>query len=180
MECQECHIRPATLHLTNVVNGQKTEMHVCEHCAKENGYVSYGQEGYSLHNLLSGLFHMNPSTVQGHKHFAQAPAALACPKCGLTYNEFTRLGKFGCASCYETFEDNLNPIFRRVHSGNTKHEGKIPKRMGSGIEKKRKIAAYRESMQQYIQEEEFEKAAELRDKIRSLEQQKDGQEEGES
>lgn len=171
MECQECHQRPATVHLTQVVNGQKTEVHVCEQCAKEKGYMNYGEENFTLNDLLSGLFHsegLSSFSKQSAQPYQQA-TQLKCPTCGLTYQEFARIGKFGCAECYRTFDDKINPILRRVHSGNTTHDGKIPKREGGKLHVKRNIDEYKLQLKRLIEQEEFEEAAKVRDKIRSLE-----------
>lgn len=169
MECEECHERSATLHLTKVINGNKTEIHVCERCAKEKGYISFDEHAYSIHDLLAGLFNFDTSFSKDHKDSQEIDHAVACPKCGMTYQQFTQLGKFGCASCYQTFADNLNPIFRRVHSGNTIHDGKIPKRRGTNLKQKRLIQDYKGTLQQLIQAEAFEEAAKIRDKIKELE-----------
>ncbi|WP_077623935.1 UvrB/UvrC motif-containing protein [Sediminibacillus massiliensis] len=169
MECQECHERPATLHFTKVVNGNKTEIHVCERCAKEKGYMGYEDEAYSLHNLLSGLFNFETTIGGQQANNVSSKQVVKCPKCGLTYQEFTRIGKFGCYECYQTFADRLNPIFRRVHSGNTIHDGKVPKRVGSSIQQKKKLNEYRDHLKQLINDEEFEKAAQIRDQIKALE-----------
>ncbi|MCT2536633.1 UvrB/UvrC motif-containing protein [Aquibacillus koreensis] len=170
MECQECHERPATLHFTKVINGDKTEIHVCEQCAKEKGYVSYEEEAYSLHDLLSGLFNFESSSLNEQKQSSFTPEkTLKCSKCGMTYEEFTHVGKFGCASCYHTFSDRLNPIFRRVHSGNTTHDGKIPKRKGTDIHQRKQLLDLKKELQQLIKNEEFEKAAHTRDEIKALE-----------
>ncbi|ARI75428.1 UvrB/UvrC motif-containing protein [Halobacillus mangrovi] len=181
MECQNCHQRQATVHLTQVINGQKTEIHVCEQCAKDKGYMSYGEENFTLNDLLSGLFHTeSPSTfsnksTQPYKKSTQ----LKCPTCGLTYQEFARTGKFGCATCYQTFDEKLNPILRRVHSGNTTHDGKIPKREGGNLHMKRELDDYKSKLRQLIEQEEFEEAAKVRDKIKSLQSQLHEGEDGE-
>ncbi|SFG10371.1 protein arginine kinase activator [Halobacillus alkaliphilus] len=181
MECQECHQRKATVHLTQVINGQKTEVHVCEHCAKDKGYMSYGEENFSLSNLLSGLFHSeSPSTFKGKQaHTQQQTPQLQCPTCGMTYQEFARIGKFGCGNCYETFDERLNPVLRRVHSGNTTHDGKIPKREGGHLHLKRELDEHKSNLRQLIEQEEFEEAAKVRDKIRTLESQFHEGEDGE-
>lgn len=169
MECQECKERSATLHFTKVVNGTKTEIHVCEQCAKEKGYVSQEEEAYSLHDLLSGLFNFEPTPIQTEqKSNYTTHHGLKCSNCGMTYQEFTRIGKFGCAECYHAFADRLNPIFRRVHSGNTVHDGKIPKRIGSTIHQKKQLDQYKKQLQHLIEDEEFEEAAKVRDQIKAL------------
>ncbi|KGX90418.1 hypothetical protein N781_08110 [Pontibacillus halophilus JSM 076056 = DSM 19796] len=174
MECQECHERPATLHFTQVINGNKKEIHVCEVCAKEKGYMSNDDDEFSLHHLLSGLFNFDTYSINGQDHYPSNPSqqrVLQCPNCGLTYPEFKRIGKFGCSQCYETFSEHLNPIFRRVHSGNTSHDGKIPSRKGGSLQLKKQIADQKRELNQLIEDQEFEQAATMRDSIRDLEQQ---------
>lgn len=173
MKCEECQENPATLHLTQIINGQKTEVHVCEGCAKQKGYISYPGEGYSLHDLLTGLFSLdsNQFQVKDNDPFKQKEE-LQCSKCKLTYDDFQRIGKFGCAECYSAFSTKLDSIFRRVHSGNTKHIGKIPKRKGSDLHAKKELELFRKKLQDHIEREEFEKAAEVRDIIKKLEYEK--------
>lgn len=169
MECQECHKRPATLHFTQVINGNKKELHVCEVCAKEKGYMTYPEEAYSLHNLLAGLFNFDSSQLGSHQDATfQTATDMECPKCEMTFSEFKRTGKFGCAECYDTFSARLDPIFRRVHSGNTKHDGKIPTRKGGNLHTKKQIEKYKLELQKLIENEAFEEAAKVRDKIKQL------------
>lgn len=169
MECQECHKRPATLHLTQFINGQKKEIHVCEVCAAEKGYFTHPEDANSLQDLLTGLFNFDTSKMQ-HQVLNQINE-LRCKQCGMTISQFKETGKFGCASCYDTFSSRLDAILRRVHAGNTKHTGKIPKRAGVSLQVKKEIHNYRAQLQQLIKTEQFEKAAEVRDKIKELEKQ---------
>ncbi|WP_410772583.1 UvrB/UvrC motif-containing protein [Fontibacillus sp. BL9] len=168
MQCQECGKRPATLHFTKIVNGEKTEFHICEACAREKGEMIPGTTGgFSIHNLLSGLMDFHPG-VPGQSAASRQPENLRCEECGLTYSQFSKIGRFGCSSCYKYFNDRLDPLFKRVH-GNTVHVGKIPKRAGSHIQLKRKLDDLRRELQSRILQEEFEEAAALRDQIRELE-----------
>ncbi|MFZ3580283.1 UvrB/UvrC motif-containing protein [Virgibacillus sp. DJP39] len=170
MECQECKQRPASLHFARVVNGNKTEIHLCDICAKEKGYLTYPEEGYSLHSLLTGLFNFDATSIATQNQSDnQETKELQCPKCEMTFSQFKRVGKFGCAECYKTFSDHLDPVFRRVHSGNTKHYGKIPKRQGGNIHTRKQVNEYKEKLTQLVSNEAFEQAAEIRDKIRDLE-----------
>ncbi|QGG54640.1 UvrB/UvrC motif-containing protein [Paenibacillus sp. B01] len=170
MLCQECGKRPATLHFTKIINGDKNEFHICESCARERGEGLPGSpNGFSIHSLLSGLMDFDPAgkgSLQG-----QTPAPPPrCEECGLTYPQFKKLGRFGCSSCYNHFGDRLDPLFKRVH-GSTAHVGKIPQRSGGRIKTRREIDRLRQEMQSSIQNEEFETAAKLRDEIRLLEKQ---------
>ncbi|MBB6455217.1 protein arginine kinase activator [Salirhabdus euzebyi] len=171
MECQECEKRSATLHFTQVINGHKTEVHLCEYCAQEKGYMNNGEHNFSLHSLLSGLFNFDSApSLSGSQSTSYNPKnSLQCEKCEMTYHEFTKTGKFGCANCYTTFNEHLHPIFRRVHSGNTKHDGKIPKRAGDAIHLRKTINEHKVKLKELIQNEEFEEAAKARDQIRELE-----------
>lgn len=172
MKCEECNEHQATLHLTQIINGQKTEVNVCEECAKNKGYLSYPGEGYSLHDLLTGLFSLDSNQFKVKDDPFKQVEEIQCSRCKLTFNEFQRIGKFGCAECYSAFSNKLDAIFRRVHSGNTKHTGKIPKRKGGSLHMKKEIERYRNQLQEHIQLEEFEKAAEVRDTIKRLKEEK--------
>lgn len=169
MLCQECQQRQATLHFTKIINGEKTEFHICETCAKDKGDYFPGSNSFSIHQLLSGLLDVDQSISPSPSGFVQPKRELKCDQCGMTYHQFAEIGRFGCADCYETFNEKLNPIFRRIHSGNTHHGGKIPRRKGKDLHVHKEIEGLKEQMQQFIRNEEFEQAAEIRDKIRALE-----------
>lgn len=165
MVCQECGKKQATLHFTKIVNGEKTEFHICESCAREKGELIPGTaNGFSIHNLLSGLLEFeSPGNA-----LSQKPQTLRCDNCGLTYSQFSKLGRFGCSHCYQSFSERLDPMFKRIH-GSTNHVGKIPRRTGGQIQDKREIDLLKKQLQKRIEEEDFENAAKLRDRIRELE-----------
>lgn len=167
MICQECGKRPATLHFTKIINGEKTEFHICESCAREKGEgIPGAPNSFSIHSLLSGLLDFEST---GGPNFAnQQQQTIRCEECGLTYTQFSKIGRFGCSACYQQFADKLDPLLKRVH-GSTVHMGKIPKRSGGQIQCKREIEQLRRDLQMQIEQEEFESAARLRDRIRELE-----------
>ncbi len=172
MICQECGKRPATLHFTKIVNGEKTEFHICESCAREKGELIPGTaNGFSIHNLLSGFLDFEPA---GSNAVGAKPQSLRCEQCGLTYSQFGKLGRFGCSSCYQYFNDRLDPLFKRVH-GNTVHVGKVPKRTGGQIKYKREIDKLKRELMHRVEREEFELAAKIRDQIRELEKKISGE-----
>ncbi|MBN2980539.1 MULTISPECIES: UvrB/UvrC motif-containing protein [Cohnella] len=163
MVCQECGKRPATLHFTKINNGEKSELHICEACARDKGEMIPGTaSGFSIHNLLSGLLDFEPSNV------GSRPDVPRCEKCGMTYAQFSKMGKFGCSHCYKQFSERLDPLLKRVH-GNTVHVGKVPKRAGGHVKAKREIDRLKKEIQVRIEREDFETAAQLRDRIRELE-----------
>ncbi|WP_342669947.1 UvrB/UvrC motif-containing protein [Pseudobacillus wudalianchiensis] len=123
---------------------------------------------FSIGNLLGGLFNLNTPFSSQPAQYPQQKV-LKCDSCQTTFQQFVNRGKFGCAHCYEAFQDQLTPILKRLQNGNTVHTGKIPARIGGTLYLKREIAELRGRLQQAIADEEFELAADIRDQIRSLE-----------
>jgi protein arginine kinase activator len=146
--------------MTKIINGVKNELHVCEQCANEKEDVV----PFSFSNILAGLMDF----TSGPGLAPSAQKQIKCPSCGLNYEEFKKTGRFGCSQCYSSFGDRLEPLIKRIH-GNTQHTGKVPKRTGGIIRVRRDIEKLKYELKRAVENEQFEKAAELRDKIKSLE-----------
>lgn len=165
--CEKCQNRPATLHFTEIINGQKNETHLCEECAKENSeFISESQDPFSFHHLLSGL--LNFDQMISNNTAKKSTEAARCNTCGLTFGQFKKMGKFGCNDCYKYFESQLEPIFRRIH-GNSRHSGKFPIRTGGKIKIRKEFNLLKTKLQEMVAAEEFEEAAKIRDEIKALE-----------
>ena len=169
MICERCKKNEATVHITKIMNGVKHEVKLCEKCAKEteNLNLSFGgdmklPEAFSFQNILSGLMDYINQSPQG-----TTKNELICKNCGNTYSEFRKNGILGCSECYENFNATLLPVIKRVQ-GNLEHIGKLPKKSAKGIMEKKRLLQLKEELQRVIVAEEYEKAAELRDKIREL------------
>jgi len=175
MLCQECKEQKANVYVTRIVNGIKTEIHLCEKCAREKGDLEFAFEPkFSLQNFFAS-FLSEPWAAPQKK--TVSPSKVQCPNCGLTFAQFSQIGRFGCCNCYTAMgEEHLQPLFRRIH-GNVSHSGKVPRRIGGTTRIKGEIEKLRQQLQQHIQMEEYEKAAITRDKIRSLEKELDQKEE---
>lgn len=168
LKCQRCNSNEASIHLTKIVNGEKNEVYLCEECARETGQLSFaGNNPFAFQNLLKGL--INPDISQ----YEEYQEEYKCDNCGLTYHNFSKNGLFGCSECYNAFINKLDPILSRIH-GNNRHNGKVPKRRGGTLRIKREIVNLRQKMQEAINEENFEKAAVIRDEIRNLEKEMAG------
>ncbi|WP_335339635.1 UvrB/UvrC motif-containing protein [Ferroacidibacillus organovorans] len=163
--CEQCGNRTATVHFTEIVQGEKNEFHLCETCAKEKGYAAYQfmTGAFSVNQLLSGLMNLDPAVKQ-----RAGSSQTRCESCGLTFSQFSQIGRFGCAHCYEAFAPGLNPMLKKIQSSN-QHVGKVPKRQGGTIAYRRELTRLRQELQTRIQQEQFEEAARLRDQIRELE-----------
>ncbi len=170
MLCQKCAKSNASVHLTKIVNGEKTEFFLCELCARDQGDFDFNFYGeFPLHKFFTDIIEMIPSG--GAERLVRgASEALQCSSCGLSYAQFAQIGRLGCDGCYRSFSPSLSSLFRRLH-GNHEHIGKVPARKGSSLKLKREVERIRGEMQKKIEEEDFEEAVKLRDKIRKLEEQ---------
>jgi protein arginine kinase activator len=169
MLCDKCKKNEAVVHFKKIVNGEKQELNICESCAREveglnlNNDFSFGPS-FSFQNILSGLMdYMSPGAQPNKNHEIQ------CKNCGATYNDFKKYGLLGCSECYNSFGPTINPVIKRVQ-GNTEHTGKIPKKLGKEIIEKRRLGKLKEDLQKAIANEEYEKAAQIRDMIKSLQE----------
>lgn len=174
MLCEICKKNEATVHYTEIINNAMSEMHLCENCAQDKGAMM--KPHFPLADLLAGLADFKIPLA------AEKGKSVRCPGCGITYDDFRKIGRLGCSQCYETFKDSLNALLKRVHGSNY-HVGKAPGSLalkedpleGKGKDKEKKdlpqvfLDDLRSELKQVIEKEEFEKAAQLRDKIRKLE-----------
>lgn len=169
--CSECKERPATIHFSKNINGETTEFHLCEHCAKENSDINLfnGSSAFSINNLLAGLLNIEPSFQHIKEDSYKKQQHLKCEACNMTFSQFRKLGRLGCPHCYETFKEQLQPFFKRLHGGNIEHKGKIPERIGGHFLIKKEIDLLRNNLRELIDNEEFEQAAVIRDEIRQKE-----------
>ena len=159
--CDNCGSKPATVNLTQIENNEMSSYHLCEDCAAQKGLEATTEPSSSpLPDFLAQI---------GDEPREEEDSDNECSFCGLMFSAFRETGRLGCPHCYETFEAHLRRLLRRVHGG-TKHVGKIylpPDPTVSEIEKQ--MEALRRRLNRAVEAEDFERAAELRDQIRSLE-----------
>jgi protein arginine kinase activator len=156
--CQYCSKREAKIHFTEIRDGKKTEMHICQECAQEKKMVM------AFPALLTHIVKGAPG-ILGRGESEAVPAA--CPSCGLAYAEFKAKGRLGCPTCYDSFAPVLVPLLEKVH-GKPSHQGKAPARLQGTLKAKKKLDALEEELAKAVIAEEYEKAAELRDRIRKI------------
>lgn len=161
MKCDRCDSE-AVVHEIVVVNGEKVEKHLCSACAQEDGLAP--ATGSALTAPLSKLV-MSSSIIAK----PAAGGVDACPSCGATWAEFRKSGLLGCAECYDVFEGKLTSLIERAHEGAGEHTGKAPKRSAELIDKRRMVASLRKQLLEAVDAEHYERAAELRDRLRTVE-----------
>ncbi|HEU4829083.1 MAG TPA: UvrB/UvrC motif-containing protein [Gemmatimonadales bacterium] len=164
MTCDQCHEREAIVHLTQIVDAEVTTLHLCERCAAERGVEAPAVGKSPLGSFLAAM----GKELEG----AALPGAAtgeACARCGATLRNFRETGRLGCSECWRNFEPQLRELVRRLH-GSTFHVGERYSVPGddAGSERSR-LGALREQLRVAIETENFELAAELRDRLRVME-----------
>ena len=164
MLCRNCGLRPATTHIKRVINGKVEEYHLCSQCAEKMNVSAF--DLFNLSDLWGSFFGdrlpNEPSINQKR-----------CQSCGSTFADIARLGKLGCPDCYSEFYDELLPSLRKIH-GKTHHVGKVPNCADDKTKAGYEINDLKKELNEAITNEEYEKAAQIRDKIKLLEEKRNG------
>jgi len=171
MLCDICNKNPATVHLTEIIDNQMNELHLCEECAHKKS--AQMEQQFGLSDLLAGLADFEKPAAGGTGKDDKESVVIKCPNCGLTYKDFKKIGRLGCGDCYTAFRSFLGPLLKRIHGANT-HCGKSPVKpaaAGGKVSRRKQpdVQDLRSRLQKAIELEAYEEAARLRDQIRVLE-----------
>ena len=161
MVCNVCGQNEATIHLTEVLNNQMVEVHLCEGCAEQKG--TDFKVHFDFNKLLASLGDFGAELKPEHV------SKVACKDCGMTYEEFGRTGRLGCANCYDAFEKLLLPLIKRVQR-DARHVGKVPSQAPKEVKGTLELRELQDRLRKSIQSETFEDAARIRDQIQELEE----------
>lgn len=157
MMCEECGQNPATVILALNVNGESTQKHLCGACMdKLKDSFTKGDLQSFLTSILSDIATADPAVPD-----------LTCSRCGLTYRDFKKTGRLGCAQCYQDFRDQLKPMLLRIH-GRSQHAGRMPRVSQKEQEQQLLLSDLRKRMEEAVSQENFEEAALIRDQIKQL------------
>jgi protein arginine kinase activator len=156
VKCQFCS-NPATVHLTNIVNQKKKELHLCQGCAEQHQLIQHQE--LSLPAILQTLIgqHVGPLTDE--------LARLSCPACGIKYMEFRAEGRLGCPHDYAVFRVGLEPLLQRIHRA-ARHVGKSPRRRPRSAAAEAEIVQLKSQLRAAVEAEKYEEAAQLRNLLR--------------
>ncbi len=167
MLCDRCHKREATVHFTQIVNGHRTEEHLCPECASQSRVMTssaFGGMGSFMHSMFDdSLFRDLWSDPLSQLR------DLTCRSCGTTLDTFRKEGELGCPDCYETFRDSLKPFFQKTQEG-TKHIGKTPDTPAEEAPEavSPEVQRLKDKLAALVKEENYEEAARVRDEIKRL------------
>lgn len=157
LKCDLCP-KPATVHLTQIVNNKVHKVDLCEECAQAKGVTD--PSGFSLADLLLKAS-LNPEPA--------TPAGVRCEQCGFTQADFKKHGRFGCAHCYETFRAVVEPMLDGMHKGPA-HVGKVPQKALARKSLYDRLTKLELDLSDAIKTERYEDAARCRDEINQVKQ----------
>ncbi len=160
-KCRQC-ANQATLHITEVLDGQATEIHLCEKCARE--YLE-DAESLDTESIAADLAAKLQELQSGGDDDL---GRMTCSGCGITLNEFREVGRLGCPFCYDSFRDELRPLLENIHE-QVLHTGKRPERSAATHDDQTRVLQLRKEQREAILKEDYETAAVLRDQIARIE-----------
>jgi len=155
-QCIHCG-KPATIHLTQIVNGEIRKVDLCESCQlKDSMAADFDLEPFA--KLAEGV------VAAAHQ---QTGEVHACPNCGCDDAQLQNSGRFGCPECYEAFDSILPALLGKMQPA-LEHKGKRPvhgiRRQEVGLRE----SQLRKELEKAVREERFEDAAVYRDRLRQL------------
>jgi len=169
MKCQKCE-KPATFHITDLVDGEPNEVHLCEQCAQ--GFLAPpAGDSDEMMPAMAGLLAQQLAVGETAEELARLDKQV-CPVCGISFREFRKQGRLGCPNDYTCFAEELEPLLMNIHD-ETHHVGKVPKGYGSNAVQQTQLIRLRREMKEAVAKEAYEDASRLRDEIKAIEEQRE-------
>jgi protein arginine kinase activator len=153
--CDECGLHPANIHLTQIIDNESQSFHLCEECAEKRGiHIAIDDEAASVDAQIAP---------------EEESEDIECPACEMKLSDFKNKGRLGCSSCYQSFENEIEELLINVH-GSSLHKGKKyhPSEVAPKESKKEDLTQLKNKLDAAIKNEEFERAALIRDAIHGL------------
>lgn len=175
MLCQNCNENEATVRYTEIINGEKREVMLCDKCSRELGI---GNMNFNMPIDFSSFFGdlLEEYEDNNFMPLLTTNKQLKCNNCNMTFDEFMEQGKFGCEECYDAFSPKIDSILKRIQGSNRYAGRKLVSNSEHKIkfeEKPKKKETEKEKLQRELKEaiekENYEEAAKIRDKIKELE-----------
>lgn len=165
MKCQKCQ-KQATFHITDLTGDDLLALHLCPDCAKQ--YLNTDEAPEQDAQLMSGVLQQQLKPLEKAAEDLRELDSKECPICGISFHEFRQAGRLGCPHDYVFFGNELEPLLVNVH-GDNQHVGKKPKRGVRDTESQTELIRLRRQMKEVVEQEDYEKASQLRDQIRKIE-----------
>lgn len=189
MLCQKCNKNEASVKYTEIINGEKKEMMLCEECSHELGLdnINFNMP-IDFSSFFGGLLEDDDYNSPEFMPLFQKVKELKCDNCNMTYDEFINQGKFGCPECYDVFSSKIDAILKRIH-GSSEYLGRKalnnntlkkqnknvgdaplgdPQNKAKTETKDAKLEKLQRDLKKAIAEERYEDAAKIRDNIKEI------------
>ncbi|MBQ2938702.1 MAG: UvrB/UvrC motif-containing protein [Clostridia bacterium] len=176
MLCENCRKREANVRYSENINGVKKELHLCEECSKKLGItdkMDFRMPSLDFSNFFGSF--LEDFSTPDCMPLVNEVKLIKCESCGSTFDDIINTGRYGCANCYDVFEDRMDPILKKLQGAN-RHNGRLGKVSDNNVkfEKKEeinsnnKLEKLQEDLKQAIKEERYEDAAKIRDEIKKM------------
>lgn len=186
MLCENCNENNASVRYTQIINGEKTEMMLCEKCSHELGLDNINLSmPINFSSFFGGLLDSEEYNTKDVIPFFKTTKELKCNNCNMKYDEFINIGEFGCGECYEVFSPKIDTLLKRLHGDNTHvgrksmnntfkpadlesadvHKEKESLESYNYINLKEKLQKLQNDLKKAIADERYEDAAKIRDEI---------------
>ena len=196
-KCDRCD-NEATVHEVSVRNGVKHERHLCEACAASDGFTLATGGNPNVVHLVKQLMTQGTGVPPTGPTPPPMGRLASCQTCRMTFADFKQQGMLGCPECYRCFEQFLGPLIERAQEGGVSHTGKVPSRLLSGapacaaavphalgpavvavsdssVAAREQVRQLKQQLEEAVKAEQYETAAGLRDQIRALSAQLEGE-----
>jgi len=171
MKCSKCKEKKALIQITIEVNEETKVYYICRDCAEAMGFASpLESASFPLDEILANLQDLSPATPADEDETVltvEMKPGLKCDNCGLTFDDFMRIGRCGCSKCYTAFKPNMDAILESIH-GTTQHIGRTPITEEPVMEQYVQKNRLEEELREAIATEDYEKAADIRDQMKDL------------
>ncbi len=165
MLCTNCGNKEAVFHYKQIINGVRSEQHLCSECARELGYSNQIESTFDFSDMLNNFISI-PSFLK------PTSTVRSCKNCGTSFEEFKKTGLLGCEKCFDEFKNIIEATLAQIQPS-TSHKGKLSGASGKKIQMKNELNDLKEQLKRAVIDEKYEDAAVLRDKIKALEEKED-------
>ncbi len=145
MRCSKCGNNEAVFFYSTDINGERSQGCLCAECAQAEGLTDMGFGSFG--GLFGDFFAPERALLRSFGSFGAPMRGIMTPS---EAPSAVNAAYGGYAPCRET-------------------ESRIPADAGEDIRRRRELGALREQLASAVQAEDYEKAAELRDKLRAME-----------
>lgn len=149
--------KPKVIHINICINGKTFDGQCCHQCANQMAPVPLMPNLFAPATPVVLLHNLAKLEIM-EKEFIPTEN---CSGCGSSLSEIKAKGRFGCKECYITYKEQIHNLLPHIQAGAKTHVGKRPKKS---------ISYLKIEMQKAIEEERYEDAAKLRDRIKELDQ----------